>query len=122
MYKLVMVEPEITNKAKKLNHKFACLMTAGGKCNGCSEKVTLRNTAMFLFHHVNPSEKSFNMAGAYRRNMSNIFSEMAKCEVMCFNCHQKLHAEYSETDYIQAEKIQFPWDVQKCKSLIAAMK
>jgi hypothetical protein len=40
------------------------------------------------FHHRNPRTKKFNIsAGAYRAT-SVVLAEIAKCDVICSNCHQ----------------------------------
>ena len=43
------------------------------------------------FDHLDPSEKSFNLGDAIRRGYSfdRIKEEVAKCQVLCANCHRK---------------------------------
>lgn len=46
------------------------------------------------FHHINPDEKEDHVALAVRRGWGKkrILAEIAKCVVLCSNCHRKLHA------------------------------
>lgn len=61
------------------------------KCSHCPEN----HPACLDFHHVNPGEKELTvstMAG-HGRSIQKILEEIAKCIVLCANCHRKLHAE-----------------------------
>jgi hypothetical protein len=45
------------------------------------------------FHHVNPNEKEYGVAQMARRySVDAIKREIAKCIVVCANCHRKVHA------------------------------
>jgi len=50
------------------------------------------------FHHRNPGEKEINLSYAVWRGWSiqRIEREIAKCDVMCSNCHKKLHFKLKE--------------------------
>lgn len=58
-------------------------------CKECGEK----HPACLEFHHRDKEAKSFNVGMAVARNwtLSRIEAEMAKCDVLCANCHRKLH-------------------------------
>lgn len=45
------------------------------------------------FHHRNPAEKSFSISQAVHFGMNEeaIVNEIAKCDVLCSNCHIKSH-------------------------------
>jgi hypothetical protein len=45
------------------------------------------------FHHIDPSKKQITLADAIARGWSKerILGEMAKCRVLCANCHLKHH-------------------------------
>jgi hypothetical protein len=47
-----------------------------------------------VFHHRDPSEKEITIADAMRLGYGRkrILAELAKCEVVCANCHAKHHA------------------------------
>lgn len=69
---------------------------AGLNCERCGEP----DPACLEFHHKNPAEKeglvSYMVAQAY--SLTRIRAEIAKCEVLCSNCHRKHHArEFAES-------------------------
>lgn len=43
------------------------------------------------FHHVNPSDKLFNVASSPFRSRSAIWKEVGKCVCLCSNCHDEFH-------------------------------
>jgi hypothetical protein len=47
------------------------------------------------FHHLDKSTKHFNLANATSRGFGKerILAEIAKCQVLCSNCHRKLHGQ-----------------------------
>lgn len=47
-----------------------------------------------VFHHRDPREKEITISEAMRRSFgrARILAEIAKCDVLCANCHVKLHA------------------------------
>lgn len=60
------------------------------KCSKCGEN----HLACLEFHHINPKEKNFGIAEALRQlnlGKEDILKEINKCEVLCSNCHKKLH-------------------------------
>lgn len=60
--------------------------------NGC--KYCLENHYCCLdFHHLESSQKEDTLAGGINRGWSikKIFKEIEKCELICSNCHRKLH-------------------------------
>ncbi len=62
-------------------------------CARCPEA----HPACLQFHHADPSKKELSVAEAVRRGWSRerILAELAKCEVLCANCHAKHHAKES---------------------------
>jgi hypothetical protein len=62
---------------------------SGLKCKICSEN----DIACLDFHHRNSDDKICNIAYAVRRGWSKdrIMKEVDKCDVLCSNCHRKLH-------------------------------
>ena len=61
-------------------------------CARCSET----HPATLQFHHRNPQEKEFAIS-TYRMgkwSKERILNEIAKCEVICANCHAKEHWSY----------------------------
>jgi hypothetical protein len=69
------------------------LLIAEAKDQGCllcgeSAHITLD------FHHVDPDSKHFTISQGFHKNISvaNVEAEIAKCVVLCANCHRKFHA------------------------------
>lgn len=65
------------------------------KCNKCGEN----HIACLEFHHTDPSSKDAVLANVVNNGWSKqrILKEIEKCEVLCSNCHRKLHWERSST-------------------------
>lgn len=59
------------------------------KCNRCPES----HPATIQFHHCDPTIKEINLASAALSGWSidRIKAEIAKCEIICANCHAKEH-------------------------------
>lgn len=59
------------------------------KCSRCPESFW----ACLDFHHRNPKIKEFEIREAFDRTLSKkrILAEIAKCDVLCANCHRKEH-------------------------------
>jgi len=59
-------------------------------CSRCGED----HPACIQFHHTDPSVKESNVGRMAYRGVSveRIMAEIAKCEVLCANCHAKEHA------------------------------
>ncbi len=63
-------------------------------CKVCGEN----HPACLDFHHRDPSLKLFNIGvsfGSY--SIKKMKEEIAKCDVICSNCHRKLHAAERES-------------------------
>jgi hypothetical protein len=60
-------------------------------CNRCGEA----DQACLDFHHREPNGKEYALSEAIRRGWSlkRLEAELAKCDVLCSNCHRKHHAE-----------------------------
>lgn len=73
--------------------KSKLIELAGGKCKLCNEPYDGKNACMFHFHHRNPKEKTF-LLGLSRMGKAwkTILNEFKKCDVVCANCHSKIHA------------------------------
>lgn len=80
-------------RGEQVNAKKRELKASG--CLICGE----RELCCLSFHHIEPSEKSYNISSvATMRKRGRIESEAAKCVVLCENCHRKVHAGIIELD------------------------
>ena len=57
-------------------------------CGVCGEN----HPACLDFHHINPQEKKFTIGRQERFiTLRSLQEEIAKCRVLCSNCHRKEH-------------------------------
>lgn len=77
-------------KRRELREWFA-QFKATLRCSRCPES----DPVCLDFHHRNPAEKDFSIYQALNRKASkkSIMAEVAKCEILCANCHRKEHRE-----------------------------
>lgn len=71
------------------------------KCNRCPEN----HIAYLEFHHSDSEKKEFNVLTLIRSTYSikKILIEIEKCEVLCANCHRKLHFNEKNAPVAQLE-------------------
>ena len=77
----------VTRRRKKM----AALAVAykGGECQRCGYA---RCSAALEFHHRDPEQKDFNVAGkAQTWAWDRIKAELDKCDLLCANCHREIH-------------------------------
>jgi len=58
---------------------------------GCQECNKERHPGCLDLHHIDPSQKDRKISQIASRSLENIKKELAKCVVLCANCHRKLH-------------------------------
>ncbi len=81
-------------KQRWLDRKKKAVELMGGKCCKCGYN---KNCAALDFHHLDPSEKSYDWGTLRLRSWANILEELKKCVMLCKNCHAELH--YPEIPY-----------------------
>lgn len=59
----------------------------GGKCTECSNT----DYDVLTFHHRNPKTKKFNLCQSWQKSWKTLKKEIKKCDLLCANCHMKLH-------------------------------
>ena len=66
-----------------------------GKIGCCECDET--HSACLVFHHKDPTKKERGISGIIRNGWSikRAEEEMAKCDVMCANCHLKFHDDHN---------------------------
>jgi len=77
------------NNRKKLLKEFVNSIKGEAKCSHCPED----DIACLDFHHIDDKDKDFNIGLAVNRGVSieTLQKEIDKCEILCSNCHRKLH-------------------------------
>jgi hypothetical protein len=76
--------------AQGRENKLILVGEKGGKCQNCGYNKCL---AALTFHHRDPMEKTFAIAGTRLRSYSieTLRREAAKCDLLCANCHMEEH-------------------------------
>ena len=70
--------------------KAEALMVLGGKCIVCGYN---KCDDALHFHHRDPNEKSFGLSqSGMTRSWIRVKNELAKCVLICANCHAEIHA------------------------------
>jgi hypothetical protein len=68
----------------------------GGTCAGCGDDG---HQVIFEFHHRDPRLKDFGITSdGIPRRWEKIVPELAKCVMLCANCHREVHAGAREVD------------------------
>ncbi len=77
-----------TARRKMIKEWFDSEILSGLRCK-CGED----HWACLEFHHRDPAQKDMHISDLRRGTGSKkrILEEVAKCDVMCANCHRKLH-------------------------------
>lgn len=69
-------------------------------CSICGES----DYACLDFHHRDPDTKDFAMSHIHKRaGVDKIKAEIAKCIVLCANCHRKIHRDIRDNRIVSNE-------------------
>lgn len=72
--------------------RFEAKLEAAGVVWRCSECGYDKCKEALDFHHIDPEGKEFILAAAWTLSEQRIKEEVAKCVVLCANCHREVHA------------------------------
>ena len=62
----------------------------GGRCQVCGYDRCIEALG---FHHLDPTQKDFGISKkGYTRSWEKVKAEIAKCILLCANCHREIHA------------------------------
>lgn len=76
-------------KSRQLLKDEVNAIKAAAGCKYCSEK----DFCCLEFHHTNSEDKEATISKFVQTaSRRKVFKEIAKCDVVCSNCHRKLHA------------------------------
>jgi hypothetical protein len=80
----------VSQQARGLHRKLALVAERGGRCERCGYR---KNYAALAWHHLDPSQKSFELDLRAMSNRSDavLREEAAKCRLLCANCHAETH-------------------------------
>ena len=77
----------VTRRKQKV--KRILVEEAGGACTVRGYNRCIIN---LVFHHVDPERKSFGLSAATSKSLATLREEMAKCLLVCANCHGEIEA------------------------------
>ena len=84
----------VRNRDKKIKNWLKEYKTTL-QCERCGEN----HPACLDFHHINPHEKSFALGRVNKfLSVKLLQEEIAKCRVLCANCHRKEHYKQKEKE------------------------
>lgn len=72
---------------RRTEQRLKAIKYCGGQCKNCGHK----DTDVLTFHHKNPETKQFTLCSHWQKPWSILLKEIKKCELLCANCHMKLH-------------------------------
>lgn len=80
-------------KRNKDKNRALCFEYLGGKCSNPDCQLPNKDwpIGIYDFHHRNPSEKPFTIAGKYHKNFEFLKKELDKCDLLCVLCHRLEH-------------------------------
>jgi transposase len=81
--KAVIMNKNIYNKNKQQAVDYK-----GGKCIHCGYN---KSNGALDFHHVDRTQKDKNWFNLRRKPLEQLKNELDKCELLCKNCHRKVH-------------------------------
>ena len=82
--------PVVTHRRRR---KQRAVLSMGGACYACDRRGP---SVIFDFHHKDASTKSFGVQDGNTRSWPRIAAELAKCVMLCANCHREVHAGVRE--------------------------
>lgn len=75
-------------KKRGLERKIFFVQKLGGECSGCGYA---KNLSALAFHHVHGKEFQLDTRSLSNRKLQSILDEIAKCKLLCNNCHAETH-------------------------------
>jgi 5-methylcytosine-specific restriction endonuclease McrA len=73
--------------------KLKAVEYMGGKCSYCGYSKSLR---ALEFHHLDPTQKDFQISKASNPSWENVKEELKKCVMLCSNCHAEEHEKIAD--------------------------
>lgn len=89
------------NNLRAYAKKIHLVNLYGGKCNRCNELAPY----LLEFHHLDMNTKEFGLSSRRDCRISVLIDECSKCELLCVNCHRKVHAIYNKSTYKRLRRL-----------------
>lgn len=85
-------------KIRRYRFKKAAVAHLGGECHKCG--VT-GGPEIFIFHHVDPKQKEYQISSRANKKWDSVKTELAKCVLMCANCHKTEHSSWDDPKFLK---------------------
>jgi hypothetical protein len=84
------------NRHRQLLREFIREQKQGKSCIRCG----IADHRVLDFHHRDPSQKRASLSKLWKQNAGRraIMDEIAKCDLLCANCHRILHWEAEDEE------------------------
>lgn len=79
----------IVNKERQQLIKKRAIEYKGGKCQDCHGQFP---SCAYDFHHLDPSQKDFDIGKAQHGSWNRLWPELDKCILLCAVCHRIRHS------------------------------
>ena len=100
-------------RERSIERKLAFVTALGGKCSLCGYD---ENLAALSFHHKSGKEYQLDARSLSNRGLAAVEKEIAKCELLCSNCHMKLHHPSLDLAKLSTEPTALTTELQARKS------
>ncbi len=94
----------IKNKINDGKERNVLARISRGQCSKCELKVARENAQMFDWDHINPAEKTYLISRMNRKSDELFYSEIAKCDLLCRNCHAMRTMQQINENELQKRK------------------
>lgn len=82
---------EYIKSRREINREYVQNLRKNSQCELCLEQ----HPACLDFHHIDSTTKYKSIATAVNDcSLDKLKKEIAKCRILCSNCHRKLHHSY----------------------------
>ena len=87
-----MLENKVRRENRRQHYRtvrryYVNTLKAKARCLKCGEN----DSHCLIFHHRNPSDKKYEISKMMNSSLYTINKEISKCDILCANCHLKLH-------------------------------
>jgi hypothetical protein len=80
----------VSTRRHERNNRFVVAYKTFFGCALCPET----NPICLDLHHLNPADKNFSVSQRRQTGLLTLVLELAKCSVLCANCHRKVEVGY----------------------------
>jgi 5-methylcytosine-specific restriction endonuclease McrA len=92
---------------QRVVRRLAFIYRAGGRCVVCGES----DPSVLQFHHRDQADKKFELGRALNAGatlkypIEVMLEELAKCDLLCANCHTRRHNTWTKEEFATMEQL-----------------